>query len=92
MTVRAVFLIYMVLVGLASGAAIVLAPQVMQFWVKPYFWVLIAVGVFDLAIAALSRRAPVSLLTVESRMIGFFVGIAMLLAIPYLAGSPAQLF
>ena len=41
MTVDRIFFVYMVLVGIAAGAILVAAPQVQNFAVKPYFWVLI---------------------------------------------------
>ena len=44
MTVDRIFFVYMVLVGIATGAILVAAPQVQNFVIKPYFWILIAVG------------------------------------------------
>ena len=47
MTVDRIFLAYMVLIGVAAGAALVLAPQLENSVIKHYFWILIAVGLFD---------------------------------------------
>jgi hypothetical protein len=58
MTVDRIFFVYMVLVGIAAGAILVAAPQVQNFVIKPYFWILIAVGLFDGGIYLLGRTAP----------------------------------
>ena len=47
MTLDRIFFGYMALVGVATGAILVIAPFVQDFVIKPYFWILIAVGVFD---------------------------------------------
>jgi hypothetical protein len=58
MTVDRIFFVYMVLVGIAAGAILVAAPQVQNFAIKPYFWVLIAVGLFDGGLYLLGRTTP----------------------------------
>ena len=52
------FLLYMVLVGIVVGAILVAAPQVQDFAIKPYFSVLIAVGLFDGGNYLLDARLP----------------------------------
>jgi hypothetical protein len=42
-----IFFGYMAAVGAILGAVLVAAPQAQDFWIKPYFWILIAVAVFD---------------------------------------------
>jgi hypothetical protein len=37
----------MVLTGAFAGLALVVAPQLQNSVIKPYFWILIAVGLFD---------------------------------------------
>ena len=61
----------MVLVGIVAGAILVAAPQVQNFAIKPYFWVLIAVGLFDGGIYLLGRTAPGQMLTMGARLAGF---------------------
>ena len=51
----------------AAGAILVAAPQVQDFVIKPYFWVLIAVGLFDGGIYLLGRTAPGQMLTMKAR-------------------------
>jgi hypothetical protein len=69
MTVDRIFFIYMVLVGIAAGAILVAAPQVQDFVIKPYFWILIAVGLFDGGIYLLGRTGGYS---VDRRRAGAF--------------------
>ena len=49
MTIDRVFYGYMLLIGVLVGVILVAAPQVGDFVIKPYFWVLIAVGLPQLA-------------------------------------------
>jgi hypothetical protein len=91
-TVDRIFFVYMVLVGIAAGAILVAAPQVQNFAVKPYFWVLIAVGLFDGGLYLLGRTAPGQMLTMRARMAGFVFGIVMMVVIPAIAGAPVRFF
>jgi hypothetical protein len=80
----------MVVVGVATGVTLVVTPYVQDFVVKPYFWVLIAVGLFDVAVYAVKGTAPAKTLTMNVRLIGFGIGIALMVAIPMLAGAPVR--
>lgn len=90
MSLDRIFFGYMMLVGIATGAVLVAAPRVQDFAVKPYFWILIAVGLFDVAVYAVKGTAPARTLTMNARLIGFAIGIALMVAIPVLAGSPVR--
>jgi hypothetical protein len=81
---------YMALVGVATGAILVAVPRVQDFIIKPYFWVLIAVGVFDVALYAVRGTAPANALTMNVRLIGFGIGIALMVVIAVLGGSPVR--
>ena len=92
MTWIRIFFFYMVLVGIVIGAILVAAPQVQDFAIKPYFWVLIAVGLFDGGNYLLGRTAPGQMLTMGARLAGFVFGIVMMVVIPSLAGAPVRFF
>ena len=62
MALNKIFFVYMALAGAAAGAILVSAPHVQDFVIKPYFWVLIAVGLFDGGIYLLARNAPATML------------------------------
>jgi len=43
------FLGFMIAAGLVTGGVLVAAPQVRDFRISPYFWVLIAMALFEFA-------------------------------------------
>jgi hypothetical protein len=90
MAIQRVFLAYMTLVGLASGTLLAIAPQTGEFFIKPYFWVLIAVALFEGGAAIYRKSTPIEILTTPVRFIGFATGGLLMVAVPTLAGSPAH--
>jgi hypothetical protein len=93
MTIDRLFIAFMAVCGLATAAILVFFPQSREFAIAPYFWVLIAMAIFEGVAFACNRGAPGTIIAMESRVIGFMVAIALMLAIPYLAGVPlARLF
>src|SRR5664279_1309454 len=91
MTIDRLFFGYMTLVGVLVGALLIAAPQVGDYFIKPYFWVLIAVGLFEGGVY-LVRRTPGPVLSTYARLLGFVIGIVLMVVIPTLAGSPARFF
>ena len=92
MTMDKLFFGYMALVGAASGALLVAFPHSQDFFIKPYFWVMIAVAVFDLAAYARARNAPGTMLAMNARLLGFVIGVVLMVVIPTLAGSTVRFF
>jgi hypothetical protein len=92
MTIVRIYYGYMALAGAAVGAALAALPQVQDFWLKPYFWMLIAVALFDGAVFLLRRNAPWAMLGMNARLIGFAIGLALMAAVPTLAGVPVKFF
>jgi hypothetical protein len=92
MSIRAIFFAYMIVVGLAAGAIIVAFPSVTDHWLKPYFWILIAVGIFDGALLLIHRSVPTNTLAMDARLIGFIAGIALMAAIPTFTGTQVSFF
>jgi hypothetical protein len=90
MSLDRIFFAYMALVGVATGAIMVAIPYVQDFVIKPYFWVLIAVGIFDVAVYAVRGTSPAKALTMNVRLIGFGIGIALMVVVPVLAGAPVR--
>ena len=87
-TIDRIFLAFMALCGLVAAAVVIFFPRATQFGLAPYFWVLIPMAVFEAIGFARGRGAPGAVITVWSRLIGFVIAIALMLAIPYLAGYP----
>ena len=92
MTVDRIFLAYMVLIGALTGLALVLAPQLQNSVIKPYFWILIAVGLFDGGNYLLGRTAAGQMVTMSARLAGFVIGVVMMVAIPTITGTPVKFF
>jgi len=87
MTLDRVFLAYMALCGAIIAVIFVIAPPSRDF-IPAYFWVLIPMAIFDTIAFSRSRGAPGPVITMETRLIGFVIAIALMLVIPYLAGQP----
>ncbi len=86
-----IFIIYATVVGLIVGGVIVLYPQSRDFTVAPYFWILIAFGVFELvAFARSSNGGPP--ITGTTRIISFAIALVLMVVIPMAAGMPMKIF
>jgi hypothetical protein len=92
MTIDKLFFGYMALVGVSIGAALVADPRIEDFLIKPYFWVLIAVGLFDGGVYLLGGNTPGAMLTMPARLLGFVIGVVLMVTIPTLAGLHARFF
>jgi hypothetical protein len=90
MTLDRVFYLYMALIGAAAGALLTAVPRLQDFVIKPYFWILVAVALFDAAAYLRGQNAPGTMLAMNARLIGFGIGIALLVAIPLIAGAPVR--
>ena len=58
MKIDHIFLAYMAVVGIATGAVVVKAPWTAEFAIKPYFWILIAAALFDVVNLCARRWRP----------------------------------
>lgn len=83
-----IYYFYMAVVGIVSGLIMVRSPEVASYIIKPYFWVLIAVAVFDIACYFRGQR----MLALNYKIIGFVIGLVWLFLLPYLFGVQAYLF
>src|SRR3977135_4733353 len=92
MTINHIFLAFMALVGAATGIILVVAPQSRDFRVSPYFWVLIAMAIFELAAFVRGRSAPGTVVAMEARLCGFVLALVLMVGTPILSGSPTRLF
>jgi len=84
MKIDHIFLAYMAVVGVVTGAIVVAAPWTAEFAIKPYFWVLIAAALFD--VANYQRSDGANRLGVGARISGFILGGLVMLAITTMAG------
>jgi hypothetical protein len=82
----------MAVVGLAIGGLLVAYPAAANYFIKPYFWVLIAVGLFDLAAYTRGQGAAGTMVPIEARLLGFVIGIVVMICVPMLAGTSVSFF
>lgn len=92
MTIDRIFLVFMAVVGAAVGAILILRPETRDFRIPPYFWVLIAMALFEGVAYARGRGAPGTMLGMDARLLGFVLAIVLMVVIPIVAGSSGRLF
>lgn len=88
MSLHQIFYFFMAVAGIVSGLILARFPEVATFVIKPYFWILAAVALFD--IGCYFRKVP--MMSLNHRMLGFGIGLIWLFLIPYLAGTKVYLF
>jgi hypothetical protein len=91
MDIGRIFVVYAIVVGLIVGGIIVLYPQSRDLALAPYFWVLIAFGVFELVAFARSNNGGPPI-TGTTRILSFAIALALMVLIPMAAGMPMKIF
>jgi hypothetical protein len=86
MTIDRIFIGFMAVIGIAVGVIVTLRPEVRELRISPYFWVLIAMILFEVLNFARGRGAPGTVLAMEARLLGFVLAIVLMIVIPSLAG------
>jgi hypothetical protein len=87
-----IFIGFMGAVGFAAGAILIAMPETRDLRVPPYFWVLIAMGLFEITLFAFWRGVPGRMVSNGARLLGFVLAIVIMVVMPILAGSPGRLF
>lgn len=94
MSIDRIFIAFMIVVGAAVGAVVVVAPQVREFRVPPYFWVLLAMAGFEVVnfLRAKGSKgekgAEGTMIGMDARLAGFVLGIVVMVVVPVLFGGP----
>ena len=86
MTINRLFLAFM---GVVGAAVLVVRPETRDYRVSPYFWVLLAMALFELLAFARGRGAPGTTVGMDVRVSGFLMAIVLMVVIPIVAGSSA---
>lgn len=81
------FYFYMAIMGILIGSTLARSPEAGEFAVKPVFWLLIAIAIFDGITYLRGRAATGGMLGFNARILGFTIGIVWMMLIPYLAGT-----
>lgn len=92
MRIDHLFFVYMALVGIAAALILIVAPQAGSFFIKPYFWVLLAVAAFDVVTYARAQGNRDAMIGMDARLLGFVIGIVTMIVLKTLSGSTASMF
>jgi hypothetical protein len=92
MSIDRAFVAFCAAIGLIGAAILIFRPDAQNFWIPPYFWVLIAMALFEAALVMVKGGVPGLRISNFSRVLGLLFGIALMAGIPILVGSPARLF
>jgi hypothetical protein len=92
MTTDHIFIGFMGAVGFAAGAILIAMPETRDLRVPPYFWVLIAMILFEVTVFALWRGVPGRMVSNGARLLGFVLAVVIMVVLPIIAGSPGRLF
>ena len=90
MSIDRIFIVFAVALGLIVATVVVFVPASRDIGLSPYFWVLIAMGLFEMA--AYSRGGGAPVITVQTRLVGFGIALALTFLIPMWAGVEVKLF
>jgi len=86
-----IFLVFAFIVGIAVGGVIVLVPQSRDISLAPYFWVLIAFALFEGINYARHGGEAGPAISMQARIIGFAIALALMFLIPMAAGVQVKL-
>ena len=92
MTTDRLLFIYMAIAGALAGAVLVAAPEMQNFVIKPYFWIVIAIVLFDGGVYLLRKNAPGTMISMSARLLGFVIGVVLMVSIATLAQAPIKFF
>ena len=81
----------MAVIGAVCGAILVAVPKAQSFVLAPYFWVLIAMGLFELVVVLLRQTRPeLPMLSTPARLLGLMIGVGLMLIIAAAGGAPLK--
>jgi uncharacterized membrane protein HdeD (DUF308 family) len=82
MTLDRTFYFFMALVGILAGVVLARSPQAAELALRPYFWILIAVALFDLWSYLRGAAATGGMLSLNQRILGFAIGLIWMVLVP----------
>jgi hypothetical protein len=91
MAVDRYFFIMIFIAGILIGAVLVMKPEAAEASIPPYLWLLACMLVFETVAFLRGQGAPGTMSGMSTRVIGFAIGMALIVAIVFFTGSPARL-
>ncbi len=92
MPVDRYFLMMIVAAGIVSGAVLVMRPELAEANLPPYLWLFACMLLFETGAFLIGKGAPGTMIGMSTRVIGFVIGMGLMIAIVFFSGSPARLF
>ena len=90
LTLDKIFYLYMAAVGLFVAVLLINVAAAQEFFIAPFFWIVLAVGLFDVGNSFVPRGERAVMLTNLSRGIGLGIGLAVTWAVTFYAGTPVR--
>jgi hypothetical protein len=87
-----IFYGYSIAVGVILSLMLVRWPQLADFTIKPFFWMLGAVAAFDLGSFVFGKGEPGTMVAAQSRFIGLLAGIVIIATVSWFFSIPIRLF
>ena len=85
-----IFYIYTAAVGLFTSLLLVYVLASQDFVIPPFFWIVLAIGLFDVGNTFVPRGGPMPMLTNLTRGIGLAIGLIAMWAVTAYAGAPVR--
>ncbi|HWJ99297.1 MAG TPA: hypothetical protein VNR41_01170 [Xanthobacteraceae bacterium] len=92
MAVDRYFFIVIFVASVLIGGFLIARPETAEASIPPYLWLLGCMLIFEMIAFLRGRGAPGTMVGMSTRVIGFAIGMAIILAIVFFSGSPARLF
>jgi hypothetical protein len=87
-----IFLIFAALVGAVSGCVLVWVPKSRDTGIEPYFWVLISILLFETVLFMRRGTSGAPPISMQIRIAGFLIAMALMFLIPVTAGVQVKYF
>lgn len=92
MPVDRYFFILIFVASVLIGVFLIAKPETAEASIPPYLWLLGVMLVFEMIAFLRGKGAPGTMIGMSTRVIGFAIGMAIIIAIVFFSGSPARLF
>ena len=90
LTLDKMFYVYMAAVGVVTSLLLVYVAAAREFVIPPFFWIVLAIALFDVGNSFVPRDDRVPMLTNLSRGIGLGIGLAVMWAVTAYAGTTVR--
>jgi hypothetical protein len=90
LTLDRIFYLYIAAAGFFFGLLFVHMTAAREFVIAPFFWIVLAIGLFEICNSFASRVSGAGVLTNRARVVGLCIGLAVMWAVTLYAGTPVR--